>query len=599
MIQILPFLLLLISGAVAIAFNLSKFSLYGCFCAIVLFFINIFEKTEAWRIKLLHINSIHFELSTSCNKIESLVCISFCVILFCLHFARRIERQYEAKLNKIFGMLNILAFFICCAVCATNFFQFFIAIEASGVMAMMLSGMWHESKPAHSIKTFFFNQISCILFLVAVSMIAVSCQSLEFKVIEDIVVKHGSLVGLRAPALLLFVSCLFKCAQFPFFNWPLELTKAHPLVIIFQNLCLMTLALIFITKCGVVFEAFQDIQQYMTYFGLATFFCASFSSLFYHNIKKIMTCSAISTISVMLVLCGFGEYSLGLFFCLCQMFAQSFLFLSFFYLMHALSNEQNVLKMGGVAKLIPNISILVWLSFLATAGFPFFINFIAKASISNFLYSFASKKFFVFFIITNIISIIAIFKTIMMGIYGKAHANEATLSRVSKHNTNSIAPAWILVFSAIFFSFLFWNIYENGELHFGHLCAHGHITLHYFFECATAILQILLAIGLGLLFIRQKNHKNKIVKILHYIFHCDQLYLSIFEHIKNFTKNCLHNITHFQQKLQKSSATLFMRLMRKMQKNDIDTKSFYKFSNIAALLLVLVFAVFSILVGGK
>ena len=500
MIQVLPLIVLLLSGLTAIFFNFAKVAKYSTFLAMVLFLANFFLHSSPVSIEIFHIEKLKFNLSMSFNRVEILICVVVCSILFCLHMAKKEEKN----INKILGILNVFAFFMCSSIVSTNLFQFFIGIEALGIISAILVAFGENSLESSS-KIFAFNKFASLIFLIAISLIAINFHSFQFSDIKA-VCNSGNIKNLAIPALLLLISCFCKGAQLPFSPWLLDATKADIFTSIFlHSATLVSIGVIFIAKCYFIFEAFPYLKQAMIYVGLTTALWMACCSLFHGNIKKIMACLTASTTGTMFIACGLGEYSLALLCFICHAFFKSMLFLSFSYVIRAMSNEQNMYKMGGLSKLIPNITDIVWISFLSAVGFPFFVGFFAKISFLGSLQLSNRVSLVILSIIINIISIITILRMIMISIYGKSRADDITLSRVSSYNSLSISSVWILIIFAVFGSFIFWSIYEWGALHFGY---GGIVYSREFFDYFIENMVEMAQIGLGTMIVLILKNKK-------------------------------------------------------------------------------------------
>lgn len=509
MILISHLTLLFFSGLFGIVCNVSFVPLCGVLLTILLFVVHFFWSNlqqDPGVLKLFSIENLDFTLTTAAGNIETLVCFVVCTILFCLHLARKLEKQNEKNLNKVLGLLNILAAFVCLSILSTNLFQFFLGIEASGIVMTVLVGL-ENMATSNSTKTFFFNKFASLLFFIAISIISAKSRSFDFQSIEEAV----SSKQFKLPAMLLLFSCFCKGAQFPFTFWLIDASKANILGTIFWHSTIVTIGIIFINKCYFIFEQFHDARNTMIFVGAITSFLSSCFALFYSNIKKISACLATAAIGLMFVFCGYKEYSLSLLYCICYMVSQSILFLSFFYTTHAMSNEQDIFKMGGIAKLIPNISIIVWLAFLAVAGCPFFVNFAAKASLLNYIHITKPRSTMFFYIATNIVYMTAILRVIIVSFYGQSNADEATISRVPKHNSISTKLAWFLIVFAIFVSFCCYIIYKDGFLHLGHFGNFEYKTFDYSSGIIFETLQISFAMITAILCFKNSNKSSRSV----------------------------------------------------------------------------------------
>ncbi|MDR1233920.1 MAG: hypothetical protein LBJ92_02125 [Holosporales bacterium] len=379
------------------------------------------------------------------------------------------------------------------AVLSNDLLLFFIGIEVLGIISAIMVGIEADTAE-ESAHVFLFNRFASLLFLVAVCVIWVNIHSFEFSDIKKYCeTPYGEV--LLIPATLLLISCLCKGAQLPFSYWLLDAVKANTFASVLMHAAtIVGVGIIFIAKCEFLFAQFNCLKYTMVIVGLMTAFWMAFCGLSHNNVKKIMACLTSSSVGLMFVACGIGNTSASILYFVCHAFFKSMLFLSLGYVMTATSGERNILKMGGLSSIIPKINDILWLSFLASAGFPFFIGFFAKISFAGIIKFYNGGILTIINALINIVSIAAIFRMILISMYGKPRMDDATLARASEVNSYSIISIWTLMVFAAFGSFISWSLYEWGDLHFVFAeAACSRNFFDYFFEDIFELLQIVIA----------------------------------------------------------------------------------------------------------
>jgi NADH-quinone oxidoreductase subunit L len=378
---------------------------------------------------------------------------------------------------------------------SSNIFQFFVGIEALGIISAILVGVENDATK-ESTNVFLLNKLASLLFLIATGMIGLTVDSFEFVDIKNFC-SSANYTALFIPAILLTIACLCKGAQLPFSFWLLDAVKANTFVsILLHTATIVGIGVLFITKCFFIFDKFQITKDIMIYVGLATAFWMGCKALLHSNIKKIMACLTSSSIGLMFVACGIESTSVAILYFICHAFFKSMLFLSFSYVMASMSGERNILKMGGLCEYIPKITDVVWIAFLASAGFPLCVGFFAKISLAGVLQLYDNAMVSSVIAIANILSISAIFRMILISLYGNSKADDKALSCASGANSFSVSAIWLLTGIAICGSFASWRVYELGELHFefDKLMTCSRNFLDYFVEDVAELGQILIAI---------------------------------------------------------------------------------------------------------
>lgn len=523
--RILPLFLLLLSSACGIFWNTAKFNKFVALLVGILFLSCIPLPDASLSINWFSLGNLNFNFSISSTRTASIICSLISLILFCLHIAKN-SIKHDAGLNKKFGLLHLFVFFMVSAVLADNVFQFFVSIEALGLISSLFVS-FERGTIGNSNRTFMFNKFSSVMFLAGTVLIGACVKSFEFSNIAEYCL-GPKVQNLAIPASFILISCFCKGAIFPFSFWLLDAVKANIFVsIIIHTSTIIAVGILFITKCYFLFEAFPFLKIAMIFFGGLTSLYMIFNALFHNNIKKIIACLTCCASGAMFVCCGIGEYSLAILYFIAHAFYKSMFFLSFLYVIYALSGEQNILRMGGINLMIPKISDIVWISFFASCGLPFLVNFFAKVPFTTALDLSGHRSLFLLYMFVNIIQIAAMFRLILISTYGPARADEAVLSRVSNANSVSTFSFWLLFLIGAIATFSCWSLYEWRELNFGY----GGVVFvkqmfDYFIENVSEIIQCAIAICLTIFSVRHSvlNKNTKFKNILLRVFKCDYIY---------------------------------------------------------------------------
>ena len=207
----------------------------------------------------------------------------------------------------------------------------------------------------------------------------------------------------------------------------------------------------------------------------------------------------------MFIACGLGAYSVAILYLICHAFFKSILFLAFAYLIAAMSGEKNINRMGGIAKIAPKITCVVWTSFLFASGFPLLTGFFPKMALSEVIKNTDSNILLIATILASFLNIIAIFRMLFQSLYGETKADEMTFFRASKSNEYTFAPFWSLSTISMLVSFIVWNIFKEGILGFNEEKM-PYLPANHFQASINILLQIIIAISLILVFEKHTNN---------------------------------------------------------------------------------------------
>lgn len=221
---------------------------------------------------------------------------------------------------------------------------------------------------------------------------------------------------------------------------------------------MVTAGVFLIIKCSALFEFSYSTLFIISVWGAITSIFAATSGLFLSDIKKVIAYSTCSQLGYMVLICGFSSYNLSLFHLMNHAISKAALFLCAGAIIHSLSNEQDMRRMGGLLKLLPISYITMFVASLAIIGFPFLTGFFSKDIIFEIVFnSYGTLNIFIYWII----SITAIFTTIysfrILYLVFIAAPNSFRFYIVSIHESSfliSLALS-ILVIGSIFSGFLF------------------------------------------------------------------------------------------------------------------------------------------------
>ncbi|MDR1609614.1 MAG: hypothetical protein LBR78_02025 [Holosporales bacterium] len=505
-LRLLPLIILLLSGGCGILVKTFQLAKYGAVVACVLFIMSSLSSDPTVAFSIFKIGKVDFGLSFYFGEVETIVCAVVSAILCCLYFARSIE-LIDKQVERKFGILNIFVFFMCMAVFSKNLFQFYVAVEAMGVISAMIVGL--EKRATHqATRVFAFNKFASLLFLAALVIIACNAGSLEVVDIEALYAK-GNANALLWPSALLVIACLCKGAQMPFSYWLVDAAKASVFAsILIHSGTIVGIGIIFISKFHFMFSVFQPLQWAMVLSGICTSVLMACYATVHNNIKKIMACLTAASVGSMFVACGLGMYSLAMLGFLVHALFKATLFMVLAYLISVTAGEQNILRMGGIKSAAPRLNDVMWLAFMMAVGFPLLPGFFAKIPFMASIQLSNVPLLLTANVVGNIFATMAAFRLITIAMYGKSRMDDTTLSMVSRSSERDMRPIWLLMAISVFGSFVVWSMYGWGELHFGTAgVLHVRNIFDYFIENIEELCQIAVSIVIVLLLMRFSGTK--------------------------------------------------------------------------------------------
>jgi NADH-quinone oxidoreductase subunit L len=176
---------------------------------------------------------------------------------------------------------------------------------------------------------------------------------------------------LVAITLCLFIGATGKSAQIPLFTWlPDAMAGPTPVSALIHAATMVTAGIFLVVRSNYLFELAPVTQDIMLYIGLATSIVAAFIAMRQNDIKKVLAYSTVSQLGMLFVALGMGAYTAAMFHVTTHAFFKALLFLGSGSVIHAMSDEQDIRKMGGLRKKIPVTHVTFLIGTLAISGFP-------------------------------------------------------------------------------------------------------------------------------------------------------------------------------------------------------------------------------------
>jgi NADH-quinone oxidoreductase subunit L len=287
------------------------------------------------------------------------------------------ERRYHAyKALFVFSMLLLVQ--------AGNLLLLLAGWGMVGLSSYLLINYWHQrtSAVAAGKKAFIVNAFGDATFALALFLLIQRVGSLDFRtVFQDGVVDEGSTAAILI-ALGLLGGAAAKSAQVPLHTWlPDAMEGPTPVSALIHAATMVTAGVYLIARTHTLFELAPDIQHLAGILGAATIIFAGLIALVQTDIKRVIAYSTMSQIGYMFVAVGLGAYGSGLFHLMTHAFFKALLFMAAGIVIHALSDEQDIRRMGGLARNLPWTYRAFIVGSLALAAVPPFSGFFSKDSI--------------------------------------------------------------------------------------------------------------------------------------------------------------------------------------------------------------------------
>ncbi|HTW29797.1 MAG TPA: NADH-quinone oxidoreductase subunit L, partial [Acetobacteraceae bacterium] len=300
---------------------------------------------------------------------------------------------HEHRSARFFSYLSLFSFAMLMLVTANNLLQLFFGWEGVGLMSYLLIGYWYSrpSACAAAIKAFIVNRVADLFFTVGIALMFFQFGTLTFANIFAAVPQHAAnhymLFGSSFPVLevigvLLFIGAMGKSAQLFLHTWlPDAMEGPTPVSALIHAATMVTAGVFLMARMSPLLEYAPGAKDLITVIGGTTCFFAATIGCVQNDIKRVIAYSTCSQLGYMFLAAGVGAYQASIFHLFTHAFFKALLFLAAGSVIHAMSDEQDMRKMGGLWRRIPITYTVMWVGSLALAGIPFFAGYFSKDAI--------------------------------------------------------------------------------------------------------------------------------------------------------------------------------------------------------------------------
>jgi NADH-quinone oxidoreductase subunit L len=342
----------------------------------------------------------------------------------------------DPEYSKFFIYLNLFVFSMVALVLSNNLLVTFVGWEGVGVCSYWLVAFWHERDSAASAgkKAFIYNRVGDVGFLIAMFLIFSKLGTLDLPSIFAHRHALGS-AGATAVALLLLLAATGKSAQIPLFNWlPDAMEGPTPVSALIHAATMVTAGVYLLCRVSSVLQLSPDAMWVVAIIGGVTAFVSATIATSQQDIKKVLAFSTVSQIGYMMLAVGTGAYIAAIFLMVAHAFYKALLFLGAGSVIHGLHDEQDLKKMGGLARILPWTYATFLVGWLAIAGIPPLSGFWSKGDVLANVYA-KSKPLWALGVVTAILTAYYMTRLFVLAFRGEERWNRGTSGPVTPHES--------------------------------------------------------------------------------------------------------------------------------------------------------------------
>ena len=385
---------------------------------------------------------------------------------------------HDHSIPRFMAYLSIFTFFMLMLVTADDFIQLFFGWEGVGLASYLLIGFWFDrpSANAAAIKAFVVNRVGDFGFALGIFAIFYLFGSVSFDVVfaqaPQIAGKTFTFLGMEVDALttaciLLFIGAMGKSAQLGLHTWlPDAMEGPTPVSALIHAATMVTAGVFMVCRLSPLFELAPVALALVTIVGATTAIFAATVGLTQFDIKRVIAYSTCSQLGYMFFAAGVSAYQAAMFHLMTHAFFKALLFLGAGSVIHAMSDEQDMRRMGGIWRLIPKTYALMWIGSLALAGIPFFAGFYSKDIILEAAWgahSGVGQYAFWMGLLAAILTAFYSWRLLFLTFHGRPRADEKVMAHVHESPMVMIAPLVVLAIGAVLAGFIGYEVFVGHD----------------------------------------------------------------------------------------------------------------------------------------
>ena len=396
-----------------------------------------------------HVMDLHVPWGVLMDPLTAVMLLVVTGVGFLIHVYSVGYMGHEGGYYRFFGYLNLFMFSMLTLVLANNLLLLFVGWEGVGLCSYLLIGFYFLRKSAADAgkKAFIVNRIGDAGFILGLFLMLGTLGTIQFTELGPAIAAGHFQMGdaaLTAVALLLFVGATGKSAQLPLYVWlPDAMEGPTPVSALIHAATMVTAGVYMIARTNAVFSMAPKALAVVAVVGCVTSIFAATMGLVQNDIKRVLAYSTISQLGYMFLACGVGAFTAGVFHLMTHAFFKALLFLGSGSVIHALSGEQDMRKMGALWDKIPKTARTFIIGSIAIAGIPPLAGFFSKDAILG--YAFEYNKFlWLLGFITAGMTAFYMFRLVNMTFFGQSRVDHEAEHHLHESPGSMTVPLIIL-----------------------------------------------------------------------------------------------------------------------------------------------------------
>ena len=399
------------------------------------------------------------------DTLSAVMVMMVSVISAAIHIYSIGYMAHDKSIPRFMAYLSFFTFFMLALVTADNFVQMFFGWEGVGLCSYLLIGFWYDRETANAaaIKAFVVNRIGDFGFLLGIFAVFFLFGTLQFDAVfagapdiagNTIQFLSWQIDALTVTCILLFIGAMGKSAQLGLHTWlPDAMEGPTPVSALIHAATMVTAGVFMVARLSPLFEYAPTALALVAIIGGSTAIFAASIGMAQNDIKRVIAYSTCSQLGYMFFAAGVSAYSAAMLHLFTHAFFKALLFLSAGSVIHAMSGEQDMRKMGGIWRKIPWTYAVMWIGSLALAGIPYFSGYFSKDTILEAAWAADTAVGHYAYWMGLLAAFLTAFyswRLLIMTFHGEPRADHEVMHHVHESPKVMLAPLVFLALGAIF-----------------------------------------------------------------------------------------------------------------------------------------------------
>jgi NADH-quinone oxidoreductase subunit L len=363
--------------------------------------------------------------------------------------------QHDPGRWRFFAYLNLFMVSMLLLILADSWLAVFVAWEGVGLCSYLLIGFWYRKRSAAeaSKKAFITNRVGDVGFALGIMAIFVDTGTLNIR--DSIgVLTSETVAAFPIPiwliALFIFAGAVGKSAQFPLHVWlPDAMEGPTPVSALIHAATMVNAGVYLVARASPIFASAPQVMVVVAAIGIFTAILAASIAMTQNDIKRVLAYSTLSQLGYMFAALGVGAFTAAIFHLMTHGFFKGLLFLGSGSVIHAVHEEQDMRKMGGLAKKIPQTYRTMLIGAIAISGIPPLAGFFSKDEILGESFKLGFTWVWAIGVVVAIMTAFYMFRLIALTFWGKSRVDKVVEPRIHESPRVMTVPLWLLAIPSV------------------------------------------------------------------------------------------------------------------------------------------------------